>query len=393
MHVALVHLRHARSGGTEGYLNQLAAYLLDHGHEVTVVCRSHAPDPATGLRFVVLRAPVPGKLARVWGFARDVERHLASASYDVVLGLGWTWSQHVIRLGGGCLGTHRLLALDNGLPPSSGLPRLHLKIRLAEAIERRALAPGRYEHVIVNSEMVRRDAMRRYAIEPERISVVYNGVDLERFDRGRHAEAAATLRRDLGVAPAAPLIAFVASSYDRKGLDTLLAALPDVLAAQSETTLLVVGNDSRQHTYERLAHRLGIADACRFAGGRSDVATCLAAADLFALPTRYDPFANVTLEALASGVPVLTTPTNGASEIVDDGTHGAIVADRNPGSWTRALVAWVRRCRDDATRAACRARAERHPAARAAYESIAILEAVAARRGSSRPDRMLASSG
>src|SRR6185295_18991211 len=109
MRLALTHLRHARTGGTERYLNGLAGFLAARGHEVTIVCRSHAAPPHPAVRFETLRGLALGGAWRTWSFARAVERHvtehgaesaLAGRRYDLVVGLGRTWTQDVLRLGG-----------------------------------------------------------------------------------------------------------------------------------------------------------------------------------------------------------------------------------------------------------------------------------------------------
>lgn len=381
MHVALVHLRHAETGGTERYLNQLSSHLIEAGHRVSVLCRSHARGPYPGVQFIVLRRPVPGKSLRVLAFARDVTRHLRHHAYDVVLGLGWGRARDVVRLGGGCLATHRELALQAARSPwERVLPAVPLKHRIAERLEKDALTPGNYLQVIVNSEMVRRDAMQRHAIPEGRIHVVYNGVDLERFDREPLAEAGIRLRADLGFRPEHRLLLFVGSSYGRKGLDALLASMTDLAATRPDLRLLVVGGDSRRREYERRARRSGIAELCRFVGALARPDAAYAAADLFVLPTHYDPFANVTLEALASGLPVITSSANGASEILDPSRHGSIVAPSRSVELSTAILAWCDRARDSATRATCRSLAQQYPATRTASESTRILEIAAAER-------------
>jgi UDP-glucose:(heptosyl)LPS alpha-1,3-glucosyltransferase len=388
MRVALVHLRHAETGGTERFLNQLAAFLVAAGHEVTVVCRSHAPGTVPGIRFVVLRSPVPGKTLRVIAFARDVERHVRSGGYDVVLGLGWGWAQDVIRLGGGCLATHRELALAAARSPWQRLlPAVPLKYRVAEALENRALAPGRYRHVIVNSEMVRRDATQRHAIPADRISVVYNGVDTNRFDPAALAPAAQALRQRLGLDAGHRVLLFVGSSFGRKGLDCVLDALPAIAAARPDVRLLVGGGDSRRGEYERRARRLGVAALCRFLGPLADAEVAHGAADVFVLPTLYDPFANVTLEALACGAPVITTRHNGASEILTPGRDGAVLDAPTPALLAPAVIDWLDRARDAAVRGACREVAQYFSATRTASESTRILEAAAAERSAERQGR------
>jgi UDP-glucose:(heptosyl)LPS alpha-1,3-glucosyltransferase len=375
MRIALTHLRQARVGGTEQVLNLLARHLCEQGHEVTVVCRrrdpEHPPHPAA--RFVVLRRPVPGAAWRMRAFAEDVERHVREVDYDVVLGLGKTWSQDVLRTGGG---THAAY-LEHARPHERRGAEVWLKDRVALAIERRAFARGAYRRVIANSELVRRDVMARYGVPREACSVIHNGVDLERF--GPHNRPAGrALRAELGLSPdpdpAQPVVAFVGGGFRRKGLGRLIEALPEVLRAHPRLVLLVVGRDSSRRALERRAQELGVDVALRFVGRRPDPEACFAAADLYCLPTWYDSFGFSVLEALASGLPVVTTDRAGASELVTDGVHGAVLpGEAGPVELAAALLRWLEPERRRAAAVPARARAEEHDVRRALERIESVL--------------------
>lgn len=378
MHAALVHMRHGPSGGTERYLDQLSAHLARAGHEVTVVCRSHGAPAHPSIRFEVLRSAAAGGAWRMWAFARDVERHLARERYDVVVGLGKTWSQDVLRLGGGSHASYVELAHEGTLSPlERALGKGRVKNALALAIERRALRPGAYRMVIANSRMVADDVRARYGVPEGRLAVIYNGVDVERFHPRLREGAGSELRRALGLGPREIAVLFLGSGYGRKGLAELLEAFARLARERSDVRLLVAGRDSSQAGFEARARRLGIERACRFLGPRSDAETCYAAADLYVLPTRYDPFANTTLEALASGVPVITTATNGAGELLAAGAEGSVLPRERPAELLAAeLRAWCDRDRLAAASPLARALAERHCEGQAMRETCAVLETV-----------------
>jgi len=381
MHLALSHLRHARSGGTERFLDRLAGYLAARGHEVTILCRSHGPPPHPAVRFERLHGLALGGAWRTWSFARGVEQHLARSHYDLVLGLGRTWTQDALRLGGGCQRTYLELAHAATLTPRERLlgggSRKHA---LAVRIEERALAqPG--VHVIVNSEMVRRDVLARHAVPEERVTTIHNGVDLERFHPRTRTTAGAARRRALGLAQEDFVLLFLGTGYARKGLDLVLRALPRVAAEAPEARLVVAGFDSARARFEALADELGVARRTHFVGGTLAPEEFYAAADLYVLPTRYDPFANSTLEAMAAGLPVVTSDTNGGSELIDRRRHGAVLGrDAGPEDLATELLSWRARARREAAGAAARARAEEHgdQAKFAILEEL--LERLAARR-------------
>jgi UDP-glucose:(heptosyl)LPS alpha-1,3-glucosyltransferase len=371
-------MRQRGTGGTERYLSQIAAHLGNAGHAVTIVCRSHEDAPHAAVRFVVLRPLALGAAWRMWSFAQAVERHLRSVRYDVVFGLGKTWSHDVIRLGGGCHETYLELAHEATLRPTQwGGQRGSLKHRLAVAIERRALRPGAYRHVITNSEMVRRDVCRRHHVPPDLVSVIYNGVDLERFHPRRKPMEGTAVRRSFGFGSQHFVVLFLGTGYGRKGLDVVLAAFPPFLAKYPQARLLVAGYDSAQTYFENQVERLGLAEHVAFAGGVRDTEAYFAAADLYVLPTRYDPFANTTLEAMASGVPAITTTQNGASEIMQHRVHGSILTGASTDDLTGELHWWTESGRAAAGGAAARRMAEQHSARSTAEATTSVLESAA----------------
>jgi UDP-glucose:(heptosyl)LPS alpha-1,3-glucosyltransferase len=178
---------------------------------------------------------------------------------------------------------------------------------------------------------VRSELAHRYAIPDARLQVLYNGVDLARFHPSRRAHEGAALREELGAGDA-PVWLFVGSGFARKGLDTALRALA---SAQHSGELWVAGSDDAK-PWRRSADALGVGARVRWLGEDRDVAALCAAADALLLPTRYDAFANVCLEAAAAGIPVVTSGRNGAAEILGDG--GIVVADaEDTASFARAL--------------------------------------------------------
>lgn len=365
-------MRHAPVGGTELVLNRVARHLAEREHEVTIVCRSHGEAPHPAVKFEVLRAPVIGAAWRMWAFAKSVESHVAGGRYDVTLGLGKTWTHDVVRTGGGSHQTYlELAAPHTGAGWERRLGTRKLKDRLAIAIEQRAFAPGAYQRVIANSDMVKRDMMQRYAVPEERIEIVYNGVDLQRF-HPRNAERGAALRTALGLAPDQFVVLFVGNGFGRKGLARLLDGLPALLGERPNARLVVVGKDSTRAQFQQRAEALGVDGAVLFLGERRDVEVCYAMADLFCLPTWYDSFAFSVLEALASGVPVVTTQLAGAAELVGSAEGTVLRGAAEPEDLGLALCDWARddRARDAAS--AARAKAERYSIA----DSLTAIERI-----------------
>ena len=367
MRIALVHIRHAETGGVERFQNHLAAHLAERGHEITLLCRRHGATPHPRVRVEKLHGFALGKTWRIWTFARDVERHLREHGYDVVVGLGRTWRQDVLRLGAGLHASYLERAHASKL---SGLERLAgggwSRHRLVLAIERLAFADPGLKRVIANSRMVARDVERRYGVGADRLRVLHNGVDVERFHpRQRHGSGDA-LRRELGLSESL-VVLFLGTGFGRKGLDLALAGFARLRRERPDARLVVVGQDAAPGRFRALAERLGVAGATLFLGQRSDAEVCYGAADLYLLPTRYDPFANSTVEALASGLPVVTTSANGGSEVIDQCVQGSVVpledardARAAPDALGAELLYWSDPDRRAGGALAARVRAEEH---------------------------------
>jgi UDP-glucose:(heptosyl)LPS alpha-1,3-glucosyltransferase len=372
MKICLTHLRHAdHGGGAERYLNYLARHLGERGHEVTIVCRTHERAPHPNVRFVALHDFALGRGWRLWAFAKAVERHLRTAFYDVVLGLGKTWSQDALCLQGG---SH--LTFLERMQGAAGASRLRVKHRVAIAIERRAMLSPACRMIIAVSDMVRQDVIRRYGLAPERVRLLYNGVDLQRFHPGYRDREGLTIRTAAGFGPEHVVFLFLGSGYQRKGLDLVIEAFPAVLAGHANARRLVVGHDSARAAYQARARALGIAHAVSFLGGRNDPEACYGASDVYILPTRYDPFGLTVLEALASGLPVVTTTTCGAGELIEEGRQGSLLALGHDDAQrlARILLSWCDADRLRSTRLPARALAEQHgiDAKLAEFENILL---------------------
>jgi UDP-glucose:(heptosyl)LPS alpha-1,3-glucosyltransferase len=179
--------------------------------------------------------------------------------------------------------------------------------------------------VVAVSQRVAADVQRYHGVRPEQIRVVYNGVDIDRFSPEHRRRYRGPLRRLLGVGPEALLLLIVAHNYRLKGVPVLLSALAR-LEAGRPVHLVVVGG-KRPARWTARAARQGIADRVHFVGPVDDVVPFYGAADVYVQPTFYDPCSLVALEALASGLPVVTSRVNGVSELMADGVEGRLLDD------------------------------------------------------------------
>jgi UDP-glucose:(heptosyl)LPS alpha-1,3-glucosyltransferase len=153
--------------------------------------------------------------------------------------------------------------------------------------------------------------------------VIYNGVDLAAFNPALRGEWRARKRAEFGLADSAAVFLFVGSGFARKGLPQLLRAMTGVRGAH----LIVVGEDRELARMQAAAGEMKLADRVHFAGAQQDVKPWYGMADCFVLPTLYDPFPNAALEAMACGLPLVTTLQCGAAEFIESGVEGYICRD------------------------------------------------------------------
>jgi UDP-glucose:(heptosyl)LPS alpha-1,3-glucosyltransferase len=366
-------------GGAEHWTWQFANWLVRAGHEVHVVAGSFAPD-------VERRGITPHKVEAARSrveFAQAIERKLDSLSLDVTHDMGCGWSGDVFQPHGGSRTAafeQNLLLLPRWLRPikrttARWLPRYR---------EFRQLMLGQYmadrRIFIALSRMVACDFERFHGVRREQMRLVYNGVDVERFSPEHRWKYRQVVRDELGVGDDDVLLLIVAHNFRLKGVPTLLAAAGRLMAEGQQVKLAVVGG-KRHHSFARLAERLGAATGTTFVGPVDDAAPYYAAADLYVQPTFYDPCSLVLLEALASGLPVVTSRYNGAGELIAAGVEGSIVDDPSD---VDELTACLRPMLDAAVRdrmsLAARALALAHSFDRNCRELLAVYEEVAGRR-------------
>jgi UDP-glucose:(heptosyl)LPS alpha-1,3-glucosyltransferase len=181
-----------------------------------------------------------------------------------------------------------------------------------------------FKKIVAISDMVKNDIIRWYAIPENQIEVVYNGVDTERF-HPRNRQYREEIRKRHGIGDEF-VILFVSNNFRMKGLGYLIKALAEIKKENHlPIKLLILGRD-RQRPYLRLARKMGISEDVVFAGSTDEPEKYYRAADLLVHPTFYDACSLTVLEALSSGLPVITTTSNGAGGILMNGQGGIILS-------------------------------------------------------------------
>jgi UDP-glucose:(heptosyl)LPS alpha-1,3-glucosyltransferase len=355
-------------GGAETYVADLARRLAAEGHEVHLyACRWDAESLPATMRYHAL--PVPGgpRFLRPWRFGRACARALHGTRHDVSLGFDKTWGQDILFPQGGL---HAASAAHNvrkhGRPLGRYLARVVKALDLAHwsftLLERRQYLSKHRPLVVVNSQLVRDHFQRYLGVPPQAVRVVRAAIDHDRFLEHDRPKRRVEGRERWGIRPEETVALFAAMNYRLKGLEPLLHAVSRLTTAPP-FRLLVVGSP-KTGPYERLAHRLGIAERVCFAGHCPDMRNAYFAGDFLVHPTFYDPCSLVVLEALACGLPVITTRYNGAAEMLHPPAEGFIIG--NPHEHSR--LAWaMTQLFDPGRRAAC-AQAARKAAAGWTFE-------------------------
>lgn len=367
-------------GGLEHWAWQWTEWLLARGAEVTVV----AADVRRELARERLALHALGAAESRLAFGQRVADFLATLRVDLVhdLGVGWRYDLLQPQFGTRLADDRQTLrTLPAGRRWRARLSRARRR-RLADIrqVERRQYG-DHAGHVVAVSEMTRRDLHRLHGLRADRVSVIHNGVDAERF-RPPAIDERARLRQRGGWSDQVVLL-FAAHNPALKGLGTVLRALARLAAPHVH--LLVTGR-AAVDGHAALAARLGVARQVTFAGFVPDVRAAFAVADAFVQPTFYDPCSLVLLEAAASGLPVLTSRCNGAAELFRDGESAWIVADPADARATAARIATfldpaVRQRMGAAARAAARA-----ASAQAAFAALfALCQARAGQTTGRRP--------
>jgi UDP-glucose:(heptosyl)LPS alpha-1,3-glucosyltransferase len=369
-----------RRGGLERYSFDLAEWLAGAGHDVHVLSFALGPEAE---RLAVTRHRMEPEPTR-WKQAETVERHLKDVEADSVHDLGVGWSFDVLQSHFGS----RIVSRRADLASAVGLQRLKLKIspskrrryREMRAVEDRQYASPRGVIVAV-SNMVRRHLEELHGVEPERIRVIHNCADVRRFSPDHRLAYRASTREQLGLKDEV-LFLLSGHNFRLKGVRTAVEAA-GLLASKGCRFRLAVLGDGAPGPYRRLASACGAGRHVTFCGFVEDPVAYYAAADAYVLPTFLDTCSLTVAEALASGLPAITTRWNGGSEIITPGQEGFILDDPRDA---KGLAGFMERLLDESLRRrmgeSARALAQRYSSEQNFRQIEALHLAAVAARGS-----------
>jgi UDP-glucose:(heptosyl)LPS alpha-1,3-glucosyltransferase len=334
-------------GGCSTYITDLSRRLIADHHEVHLyACRWDEKALPSEIRYHAMPSPRGPRWWRPWRFGRMCEAALSLASHDVSVGFDKTWGQDVLYPQGGlhvASVEHNLHKYSNSIARlaancSKWLDVAHWSF---QRLERKQYLGPRPPLIIVNSNMVCRHFEHYYSVKPENLRVIRSSIDPSRFSEQDRLKRRSEWRDRHDISPKDTVGLFAAMNYRLKGLEPLLYAASELLhgthyGARCKDFRLVVAGNPEFRRWQQLSRRLDIAGRVSFIGLCREMRDAYFASDFLVHPTFYDPCSLVVLEALACGLPVITTRSNGACELMTSSQEGYVV--QNPHDFRK--LAW-----------------------------------------------------
>lgn len=312
----------SHKGGAERFTNSLCRQLLQAGHEVHLYCGEAVESPVPGIKTFKINFFGWISFLKILSFHWKAGAMLRKEKYDVIYGLCQFFPLNAYYAGGGVHKHWMKLRYPGRL--SRWMKYLFSPVHLSMIwLEHHICNPLGSQHIITNSVLVKKHILSYYSFPAARIHVVYDGVDASLFNPGVKKQSKA-LRAFYKIDRKDIVLGFISNNWPRKGLDLILSALSKL----PHHFKLVVAGRGNTEAYKNKMKTLRLTeDRVHFLGVMEEIQKVYALTDIFLLPTLYDPFAQVCREALACGIPVVTTPENGAAEIIKNHINGFVLKD------------------------------------------------------------------
>jgi UDP-glucose:(heptosyl)LPS alpha-1,3-glucosyltransferase len=352
LRLAIVRQKYRPDGGAERFISRALEALDSEELDLNIITRSWQGTPNPAWHLHICNPTKFGRVSRERGFARAARECWERERFDIVQSHERIAGCDIFRAGDG---VHRVWLEQRAriVSPwqrlSATLSPYHRYVLQAEAEMFNAAS---LKAVICNSEMVKQDILRHFTLDASKIHVIHNAIDSQRFQPATEAQRH-VMREQLKLPQDATVMIYVGSGFERKGLKAAIEAL-----AHSDRYLVVVGQDKQLSRYQQLANQLNCLDRLRFVGVQQDVQPYYHAADALLLPTLYDPFPNVVLEAMACGLAVITSTGCGGAEFITAGQEGFVCDALDIKALNDAIIATPALLQNSAMGEAARRRIE-----------------------------------
>ncbi|SKC12599.1 UDP-glucose:(heptosyl)LPS alpha-1,3-glucosyltransferase [Kosakonia radicincitans] len=332
MKLAIVRQKYRPDGGAERFVSRALNALSNKSDlDISIITRQWEVGCNSSYHIIDCDPPAKNRLQREVNFAREAQSYFAA--FDIVQSHERIPGCTIYRAGDGVhrewlnIRSRTLNPLQKLAQAFSGFHRYLLR-QEKEMFEHPAL-----EKVICNSAMVKDEIVSHFSINADKIHVIYNCIDTDTWNPSLVSIHRKPMRERYGIPQQTTLMLFVGSGFERKGLDVAIRAI----SVHPHAWLLIVGNDKKSARYKKLARALGCESRLIFVGVQKDTAPFYAMADALVQPTRYDPFPNTILEAMACGLPVLTSDKCGGKEFIDIGINGYVFDALDWASFSDAI--------------------------------------------------------
>ncbi len=322
MRIAIIRKKYTFHGGAEGFSQSFIKNLARQGHEVHIYAiKWESEESMENIFFHRIPAVTWNSVLRDLTFALFSLTLLKKKrrDFDIIQTHDKTLFQDIYRAGDGChieWLRQRWKGAGYAIRMSVLLNPYHWLILIVEWI---IFKYHRFKKVIAISEFVKQTIIDNYHVNKSDIEVIYNGVDLEKFHPKNKQVYREAIRREYSIESTSFVVLFVGSGFERKGVKHLIRAVELI---NDPVAVLIVGRGSEKKFSHLIRRQKFI-----FCGPQLEIQRYYAASDIFVFPTIYEPFGNVHLEALASGLPVITTGKSGASEVIREGFNGYVIRD------------------------------------------------------------------
>ena len=314
--LAFIRQKYRPDGGAERFLAR-AIDALKEDIDITLFTRKWQKQD--NIEVIECNPPKWSRISREHGFINAVCKEVSNHNFDLVQSHERTPCCDIFRAGDGI--HEELLKQTNRVTPAfqramRKISRFHNHRIKAEG---ELFNSKQLKAIICNSQMVAEEIKEYFPDAADKTHVIYSCIDFSEFNPELKRERA-KIRSELNIPESETVYLFVGSGFKRKGAAAAIAGL----AKLDKGILLIVGKDKNINKYKRLASDLKIADRVLFLGVKQDVKPYYGCADTFLFPTLYDPFPNVVIEAMATGLPIITSTKCGAAELIEQGTNGFV---------------------------------------------------------------------
>lgn len=319
------------AGGAESYAVSLAITLIKNGWEVHLFGEEWDGEPKEAYFHKISIPKILPAWIKLMSFAWKHKKIAKQQHYDVVVGFGNTIYMNVYQSHGG---VHQLSTARKVYSEKNILPRIIKRILIPLSLKHwtRAwieAAPFRLNprpRIIAIADMIKKDMQSFFHAKDNEIKIIYNGVDTERYNISLRQKTRGKLREQWGVGDNDIVFLFVSYDLKKKGIEPLIEAAAELKKTKNDNFKIIVAGGSPYNSLNKLVERFRLENNIIFTGRVKSIDEYYANSDVFVLPTYYDACSLVVIEALASGMPSITTIFNGASGIIVNGKNGYVIS-------------------------------------------------------------------